>query len=153
MTTKRTQYGRIIGVALTDTKAWNLRPSAAGSTDERQKRVTLGIRRTSILALCFVVMMTTVGFACLLFAASALGMPAQHEMSGCGMPIEGAVACPHDNPGPAATAGSVDSAPQITAALALASVSLPPAGATDPCMGDSGRVPDPPLSHLTPLRI
>lgn len=114
--------------------------------------MTLGIRRTSILALCFVVMMTTVGFACLLFAASALGMPAHHEMSGCGMPIEGAVACPHDNPGPAATAGAVDSTPHV-AVLALAFVSPPLAAAADPDAGGTGPVPEPPLSHLTPLRI
>lgn len=117
------------------------------------KTVTLDVRRISILSLCFVVLMTAVGFACLLFAASALGMPADHGMSYCGMPVESAAGCPHDESGDVATVISADSVPHILAAAASPSLALPPMLSSDVRGTGVGLAPEPPHSHLTPLRI
>lgn len=122
-------------------------------TDERLAHVTLGIRRISMLAMCLVVLTTTVGFACLVFAATAMGMPADHGMSNCGVPAQSAAACPHEHPATATATSSNDVTPHLFGVLAMPSSMVPSAASGGLVADDTGPVPEPPPAHITPLRI
>lgn len=114
--------------------------------------MTLGIRRISMLAMTFVVLTTTVGFACLVLAVSAMGMPADASMSGCGMPTESLAACPHEYPATAESA-ALDVLPFSTALVCIAAEPVIPRIQAATVHGDPGPVPEAPPSHLTPLRV
>lgn len=113
--------------------------------------MALALRRISLLAMTVVILVTTVGFACLLFATAAMGMPADHGMPNCGAPAESVAACPHQHPVTAARASS-DQVPQDVAVVQADDTVLRDGATTiSPC--DSGLAPEAPLAHLTPLRI
>lgn len=114
--------------------------------------MTVSIRRISMLAMCLVVLTTTVGFACLVFAASAIGMPAGHDMPGCGAPVQQASVCPHADGGVDAGAVNPDSPPQSAMPL-LQSYIAAGTSLGNSIIGDSGFTPEAPQAHQTPLRI
>lgn len=112
----------------------------------------LCLRRISMLAMCLVVLTTTAGFACLVFAAGAMGMPADHGMPDCGVPSESAAACPHEHP------VNAPATPQDTEVPAVGIVAVLP-GAPSPMASPIvvaytvQHTVQPPASHTLPLRV